>query len=187
MHLSKPLPSDYSSELIRTSECNDKSLLACIDALVLQAWRDHEPVVADWLAQQPATADIEDAYVWVVRCGKVLAATGRLTIHATVSELPRAYFFEGLEQYLPGPIASINRLSVVKPHNGQGIATFLDRERTIKAKELGAQSIVGICQLHRADALQRHCGYSTICEPRSGKAIPEVKWCVSARLANVGL
>lgn len=175
------LPLGYSVEILRTACNEDRELLSAIDELILQAWRDHEPVVADWLLQQPPTADVEDAWVWVVRKGSELAGTARVTIHSSAAELPRSYFFEGLEDQLPGPVASMNRLSVVKPHDGQGLATFLDHSRIEKAREAGARSVAVICQPRRAAALEKYCGLKTLTEPRSGKAIPEVKWCVSAK------
>ena len=114
----------------------------------------------------------------------MLVATARLTIHPSAAELPRAYFFEGLEKFLPGPLASLTRLSVVKPHNGRGIGTFLDRVRTRKARDLGAKSVAGICRPPRARALEKYCGFGILTEESSGKAIPEIKWCVAAKLLS---
>lgn len=173
------LPAGYSVEILYTPEVKDQKVLASIDQLVLQAWRDHEPIVAEWLSTQPATADVENAWVWIVRYQDQLAATGRLTVHESINTLPRSYFFNGLESSLPPLIASINRLSVVKPHAGNGIATFLDRVRTKKAKELGARSIAAICQERRAYALAKYCGFTTLRSPRAGKALPEIQWCVA--------
>lgn len=172
------IPAGYSLELLDTTEDKSQSVLEDVDSVILQAWRDHEPIVAEWLERQPSTAEIDDALVWIVRFGQAIVATGRLTLHAHLSNLPRAYFFGGLDAELPGPIGSINRVAVVQPHGGRGLATLIDRERIAEAKRRGARSVAGICQPRRAQSLVERCGMKILREPRAGEALPEVVWSV---------
>jgi GNAT superfamily N-acetyltransferase len=89
-------------------------------------------------------ADSHDDHAmhWGVFDGTRLVAAARLCFHETLVEAPDGHLFVGLE--IPTPIASMNRLVVIKSHRGQGIAKELDQTRIQHGRTFGARAIT-IC------------------------------------------
>lgn len=92
---------------------------------------------------KPGTiADYHDEHAthWGSFDGDVLVGAARLCIHNKLSEAPDGEMFASLP--VPAPVASINRMIVLKSHRGLGIGTEFDERRIEKARELRARAII---------------------------------------------
>jgi GNAT superfamily N-acetyltransferase len=91
-------------------------------------------------AEREIIADHHDDHAthWGVFDGDQLVGGARLCFHAELSEAPDGEMFA--DKGLPTPIASMNRLVVLKTHRGRGIGSQLDEVR--KAKEWEARAVI---------------------------------------------
>ncbi len=90
---------------------------------------------------------------WVVCQNNRIVGSARLTIHASIDDVPNTNDFTKLSYYYVPPIASLNRLVVCPTSRGKGIASWLDEQRIEKAHELGANTIIGTVPAKRVKAL----------------------------------
>jgi GNAT superfamily N-acetyltransferase len=92
--------------------------------------------------QRESIADYHDDHAihWGVFDGDQLVGAARLCLHDELAEAPDGEMF--LNADIPSPVASMNRLVVLKSSRGQGIGGMLDQVRIQKAREWGARSIV---------------------------------------------
>ena len=93
-------------------------------------------------AEREIIADHHDDHAthWGVFDGDQLVGAARLCFHAELSEAPDGEMFA--DKGLPTPIASLNRLVVLKTHRGLGIGSQLDEVRIRKAKEWEARAVI---------------------------------------------
>jgi GNAT superfamily N-acetyltransferase len=123
----------------------DAVMLQLIGELRVRAWRSEAPVPA----AQTTWLDKYDLYSrhWAVFNAGRLVASGRLSVHAAVGELPDAECYIGVfTKLLPAPIASLNRLVVDPSARGRGLSRRLDLARVEAAQEMGCRSVVGATQ-----------------------------------------
>src|SRR3984885_11160171 len=95
--------------------------------------------------RQPEAGTIADSHDdhamhWGAFDGTRLVGAARLCLHETVAEAPDGDLFTGLN--IPAPIASMNRLVVIKSHRGHGVGKQLDQVRIQQGKASGAQTII---------------------------------------------
>jgi GNAT superfamily N-acetyltransferase len=77
---------------------------------------------------------------WGVFDGEQLVGAARLCLHDQVSEAPDAEMFNSV--VLSTPVASMNRLVVLKQYRHRGIARLLDEARVQKAREWSARTVI---------------------------------------------
>jgi GNAT superfamily N-acetyltransferase len=77
---------------------------------------------------------------WGVFDGDLLVGAARLCLHTELRDAPDGEMFAN--RGLPSPIASMNRLVVLRSHRGLGIGSQLDEVRIQKAKEWEARAII---------------------------------------------
>jgi GNAT superfamily N-acetyltransferase len=124
-------------------------------------------------------ADSHDDHAmhWGVSDGTRLVGAARLCLHETLAEAPDGDLFTGLN--IPAPVASMNRLVVIKSHRGHGIGKQLDQVRIQQGKASGARTIIvaPVISPSRKRSLEAQ-GFSVHFE-RLGRAIwsPTVEIC----------
>jgi GNAT superfamily N-acetyltransferase len=93
-------------------------------------------------AEREIIADHHDKHAihWGVFHGDQLVGAARLCFHDKLAEAPDAEMFVSAD--IPLPVASMNRLVVLKSYRGQGIGRLLDQVRIQKARELGARTVL---------------------------------------------
>lgn len=105
-----------------------------------------------WATVYPEARDLPDAfdphdetaYHWGVFHEDQLVASGRLSLHESIHDVPDAEVYVGvIDSGLAGPIASINRLVVAPAYRRRGIARLLDLTRVQAAQKLGCRYVVG--------------------------------------------
>jgi len=121
---------------------DDTVLMDRITALRIEAWRTFipiEPEVTSW-------TDPFDplARHWVILDGDVLAASGRLSIHKRLEDVPDCEVYRGMfNSPPPSPIAVIGRLVVHPRYRGRGLSTWLDQTRITAAELAGCRCVLG--------------------------------------------
>ena len=119
----------------------DVSLLECVGKLRVAAWATELPSPP---AQQSWLDDYDlVARHWAFLCDGLPVASGRMTVHSTLSEVPASEDFVGLfANQLPTPIASLNRVVVEPRYRGLGLGPTLVEVRLRAAEEMGCGSAV---------------------------------------------
>jgi GNAT superfamily N-acetyltransferase len=136
MTLRRTESSPYSSvrELIAASE------IQAAQQLRYTVWRSEGVVINDTERETIADHHDDHATHWAVFDGDQIVGAARLCFHDKLAEAPDAEMFVRAE--IPSPVASMNRLVVLKSYRGQGIGGLLDQMRIQKARKLGARSVV---------------------------------------------
>lgn len=116
----------------------------------------------------------EKAVHWIVCQNASIIGSARLTIHKNLEDIPDAEDFIKLTLAVVPPIACINRLVVSPTMRGKGIASWLDRQRILKAQEFDAKTILGEVLETRVPAIVKH-GFVKI-GTAQGKLFPETEW-----------
>lgn len=93
----------------------------------------------------------DKAFHWgVFNDNKLLIASARLSEHYSIDTLPDHHLLADISGLnIEFSIGSLNRLSVDKNFQGQGISKQLDKIRIAKAFEIGCKSICGMTYGHR--------------------------------------
>jgi GNAT superfamily N-acetyltransferase len=121
---------------------------------------------------------------WGVFDGGLLVGAARLCLHTQILEAPDGEMF--VSRRLPTPVASMNRLIVVKSHRGFGIGGLLDEVRIQKAKDWAVRAIIiaPAFTLARRQSLE-HRGFHFL-EGVGGFAVwsPTVRICACYLLLN---
>jgi len=114
--------------------------IALAQRLRYSVWRAEGAVIHN--PETELIADYHDQHAshWGVFDGDLLVAAARLCLHANLHDAPDGQMFTGAD--LPVPVASMNRLVVLKTHRGLGIGGRLDRVRIQKAKEWKARTVI---------------------------------------------
>ena len=88
----------------------------------------------------------DNAFHWgVFNDDKKLIASARLSKHFSIDTLPDHHLIVDISGIaIQLPIASLNRLSVDRQYQGQGLSKLLDRERIEKACRIHCKSICGM-------------------------------------------
>jgi GNAT superfamily N-acetyltransferase len=93
-------------------------------------------------SERESIADHHDDHAthWGVFDGDQLVGAARLCLHDELDEAPDAELFVNAD--IPAPVASMNRLVVLKSYRGRGIGGLLDHVRIQKARELSARTVI---------------------------------------------
>jgi GNAT superfamily N-acetyltransferase len=126
---------------IEARELDSSPLIQAAQRLRHTVWQEEGVELHDSPDQMIADSHDQHAHHWGIFDGDVLIGTARLCIHMHISEAPEGEMFVGVD--LPTPIASLNRMGVLKPHRGRGLGRHLDDLRIAKARELGASVVIG--------------------------------------------
>lgn len=114
--------------------------IASAQRLRYAVWRAEGAVINDPERETIADSHDDHASHWGVFDGNLLVGAARLCLHSKLHEAPDGTMFTG--RGLPTPVASMNRLVVLKTHRGLGIGSRLDQTRIQKAKEWKARAII---------------------------------------------
>ena len=103
-----------------------------------EVWRAEGAVLAN--AESGKIEDAHDYHAlhWGAFDGEELVGSARLCVHESIDDAPDASMFAGVN--LPEPVASMNRLVILRPFRGNGIGRSLDEVRLEAARLLGARS-----------------------------------------------
>jgi len=119
----------------------DQARLHQIGHLRSRAWQTEVSFTGNsdvWLDEYDATA-LHFAFL----DGDDVVAAARLTVHASVRDIPHAEIQDhAFPAEPPLPVAYLSRLAVDSGYRRQGLGTRLDHVRVERAKELGCRSIV---------------------------------------------
>ena len=119
----------------------DETLLREIGRLRVAAWETETSRAAEmdiWLDEFNRSARH-----WVVFCEGMPVAAARLSVHASLAEVPDAESYADVfTQPPPAPIASLNRLVVHPSARGAGLSKRLDRIRLDAAEAMGCRSAI---------------------------------------------
>lgn len=134
---------------LRIIETNDPRVLEKIGRLRVEVWRQVTDVENREMGDSDNWLDRDDytGIHWVVFDDDELVAAARLSIHESLEDAPYGHIFKLISNDLPsgaGKVASINRLVVLKSHQGRGISKMLDSIRIAKAIEVGASVIIAL-------------------------------------------
>jgi GNAT superfamily N-acetyltransferase len=132
--------SSITESRLETRELLSASAIQDAQRLRHTVWECEGAVLYD--SQQQTIADPHDDHAihWGVFEDDVLIGTARLCLHDSLAEAPDGEMFAEID--LPIPIASMNRLVVLKSHRGLGIGRLLDDLRIAKARQLGARAVI---------------------------------------------
>lgn len=119
---------------------NTSSEIEAAQRLRFDVWQSEGVTV--WSRQQKLIADSHDDHAmhWGVFDKGAMVAAARLCMHTEISQAPDGEMFSTVA--LPSPIASLNRLVVLRSHRGIGIGQMLDRERIQSALALRAKCVI---------------------------------------------
>jgi GNAT superfamily N-acetyltransferase len=108
--------------------------------LRFQVW-EHEGAILSRIEEQKIADKHDDHGIhWGVFHGDEMVGAARLCLHGRVDDAPDAALFCSLS--LPTPVASMNRLVVLKKHRGQGLGRRLDELRVREARDQGAKTCI---------------------------------------------
>ena len=120
----------------------DAETLAQIFRLRAEAWRSRFPA----FPAMDAWTDVldEGALHWAVMEGEAVVAAARMTVHPDWAALPDCVLADGYAAPdYDGPLASLNRLFVLKSHARLGLSELLDEVRIGCARALGCSHVIG--------------------------------------------
>jgi GNAT superfamily N-acetyltransferase len=103
-------------------------------------WRSEGVLIRSAEADMIADHHDEHGIHWGSFDGDLLVGAARLCLHDSISEAPDGEMFAGTR--LSGPVASMNRMIVLKNYRGRGIGSQLDELRIARARTLGADTII---------------------------------------------
>lgn len=127
-----------SLSLVR--ELTTASQILAAQALRFTVWQSEGVAIHD--PAHGVIADHHDDHSthWGIFVGGRLVAAARLCLHHNLTDAPDAEMFMSVP--IPLPVASMNRLVVLKSYRGQRLGGTLDRVRIQRAKELGARTVI---------------------------------------------
>lgn len=130
-------------------------IVAEIQRFRYQIWKAEGAALYDETSGMIADWHDEHALHWGVFDEDRLIAAARLCIHDQQSDVPDNKLFSTID--LPSPIASMNRLVVLREYRGMGISSALDGTRIESARRSGARVIVvaAVTQSSRIDQLEK--------------------------------
>lgn len=132
-------PIEVSASQITYHLVEGTPILAEVQRLRFCVWKAEGVKLHDETSGTIADPHDDHALHWAVFDGDCLVGAARLCIHDRRADVPDAHLLSGLR--LPEPVASMNRLVVLRSHRGLGIGMSLDRQRVEKATQMGARSI----------------------------------------------
>ena len=116
--------------------------MAQIFRLRAEAWRSRFPAFPAIEAWTDALD--EDGMHWAVMEGDAVVAAARMTVHPDWAALPDCVLADGYgAPDFAGPLASLNRLFVLKSHARLGLSDLLDEVRIARARTLGCSHVIG--------------------------------------------
>ncbi len=120
----------------------DAIIMAQIYRLRVEAWRSRFPAFP---AMEQWTDALDDGGLhWAVMEGDAVVAAARMTVHPEWTALPDCVLADGYcASDYTGPLASLNRLFVLKSHARLGLSALLDEVRIARARELGCSHVIG--------------------------------------------
>ena len=118
----------------------DGAQIAEIQRLRYRVWKNEGVALYDEGSGVIADQHDNHAFHWGVFDDENLVGAARLCIHDRQSDVPDTQLFASLA--LPIPVASMNRLVVLREYRGFGIGRALDERRVETARNMGACAIV---------------------------------------------
>jgi GNAT superfamily N-acetyltransferase len=177
---------------LREIPVTDWAMIERINELRLRVYRDNIPQAKD------LTSMIDDfdqiARHWAVLKDGQLAASARLSVHATLEDVPDPENYENVfPEHPPSPIASFNRLVIDPSVRGTGISSQLDLIRLEAAEAMGCRCAVGatsagerrVTQMLRAGFVAVGIGNRDLHSPWSYLPPPMVLICYLPRRQKV--
>jgi GNAT superfamily N-acetyltransferase len=136
------------------AEINSPLLLEQIYSLRILTWQGKVGIPAhttQWVDPEDGLA----RHLAITMRQQIIAAA-RLSIHATISEVPDPEGYVGVLNELPAPIGSLNRCVVHPDFRHRGLTRILDEARITAGKESGCRCLV-LCATdeQRAAAIAR--------------------------------
>lgn len=130
-------------------------IVAEIQRFRYQVWKAEGATLYDETSGMIADWHDEHALHWGVYDQDRLIAAARLCIHDRQSDVPDTSLFAAID--LPTPIASMNRLVVLREYRGMGLSSVLDGTRIGAAGRSGARVITAaaVTRRSRIDQLQK--------------------------------
>jgi N-acetylglutamate synthase-like GNAT family acetyltransferase len=136
-------------------EVDQPPLLEDVFALRILAWRSQVGIPAN-ISQWKDELDGVSRHWAILRRSKPIAAA-RLSMHATIDDVPDAEVYAGMALDLPGPIASISRCVVHPDFRGRGLSDLLDAARLAAARQSGCRSVLALTyDVRRQAKLEGH-------------------------------
>lgn len=158
-----------ASDILIRCRLVEGPIIPAIQRLRYQVWKSEGVILYDEESRTIADPHDKHAMHWGAFDGDRLVGAARLCIHDCRSDLPDAHLLSGLK--LLDPIASMNRLVVLRSHRGLGIGTSLDRLRIEAARQAGARSIaITVVDYDRRRSQLSRLGF-TFDESTSGHAV----------------
>lgn len=118
----------------------------------IDAWSDFQ-TGADAYARMADDLGVNTRHL-AAYCGDQIVGAARLSIHRSVSDLPDPLVYEPFVSLIVSqPLASFNRLVLLRDHRKKGLARRLDIGRLEAARRLGCQT--GVCYTSVTDRIER--------------------------------
>lgn len=120
----------------------DATLMDAIFRLRAEAWRSRFPAFP---AMERWTDPLDEgALHWAVLDQGRPVAAARMSVHPDWAALPDCVLADGYNAPdFAGPLASLNRLFVLKSHARLGLSALLDDIRIAHAREMGCSHVIG--------------------------------------------
>jgi len=157
------------------SSCSVRELITASEVEAAQrlryvVWRSEGAVIHHSETEIIADHHDDHATHWGVFDEDQLVGAARLCLHDELAEAPDAELFVSAD--IPSPVASMNRLVVLKSYRGQGIGGLLDRARIQKARELSTRTvIIAPVNVHSRKQSLRELGFQVL-----SKVTGHAKW-----------
>ncbi|MBB5061009.1 GNAT superfamily N-acetyltransferase [Granulicella aggregans] len=136
MAVSRPL----AASSVSVRELTTLAEIRAAQRLRYTVWKSEGAVIHNQETETIADYHDEHASHWGVFDGSTIVAAARLCLHANLNDAPDGSMFAQADVALP--VASMNRLVVLKTHRGLGIGGRLDLVRIQRAKEWNARTVI---------------------------------------------
>ncbi|WP_201981923.1 GNAT family N-acetyltransferase [Hymenobacter rubidus] len=147
-----------------------------IGRLRVDAWRNESGIDPVFFARPTWIEALdEDAEHWLITDNGLPVASGRLSLHTSVTDVPYAYLLPDYCQKKLSNIliATISRMVVVPSHRGHGFSTLLDRVRVAEGLAMGASVLTAATQLEFRQKALAKLGFNTLCDVRKAPERPD--------------
>jgi GNAT superfamily N-acetyltransferase len=121
-------------------ELSKEAQIRAAQRLRFSVWHSEGALIYNPEREMIADHHDDHAIHWGMFDGDLLVGAARLCLHGEIPEAPDGEMF--VNRGLPTPIASMNRLVVLRSHRGLGIGGRLDELRVQRANDLGARAVI---------------------------------------------
>ncbi len=144
----------FARDEFRVEEITGTDLVALTYELRYRVWSGETPLLPH-IQKQGLIVDEHEIHArhWAAFEGDQIVAAARMCIHEVQEESPDAPAFSKIR--LPTPVATLNRLVVLRSVRKLGLANQLDHCRILAAKSDGAKCVVGTFAPARIAAVEK--------------------------------